>query len=251
MGFNVVTRYALRVPSQSHGCTPHQPSAERMLIHQRQNQLQDRYQNNRCSTKINLKVDDEEDVVELEESQSSSKNDSSSTKPTGNIVAKVLEQIFDPIISSPLFATFLFWLPFVANDKLRFRASNFLSKYLDLTIAIPVTGVCLIFAVPYLSYQNRLLDIDIAQGITEQALKQLREARSAQISSSGDDYEFKMALENYEYVLKQEISLRSIAPGIQVPNAPNDPSVREGDVSAVKTFLNMEFSNDGNLQNLE
>jgi len=206
---------------------------------------------------MHLKVDDEEvneqiNNVEGEENPSSSKNEpTAKTNSQRNIIASVLEQIFDPIISSPLFATFLFWLPFLANDKLRHRISNFLSKYLDLTIAIPVTCVCLVFAVPYLSYQNRLLDIELAQGTTEEALSQLREARSAQISSIGNDSDFQMALENYEYVLTEEITLRSIAPGIPVPNAPNDPSIREGDVAAVKTFLNMEFSNDGHLQSIE
>eukprot|EP00979_Chaetoceros_neogracilis_P010005 scaffold2351_cov254-Chaetoceros_neogracile.AAC.12 len=94
-------------------------------------------------------------------------------------------------------------------------------------------------------------DIELAQGTTEEALSQLREARSAQISSIGNDSDFQMALENYEYVLTEEITLRSIAPGIPVPNAPNDPSIREGDVAAVKNFLNMEFSNDGHLQSIE
>lgn len=240
--FSLVMGFTPKVPPL-YCCNPnrHRRCHVRTPIRQHDKQPQLRYHDHQYSV-IRSKVDDEEKNIESDAELDDMV--SSSTKSRKGI----LEQILDPIISSPFFATFLFWLPFLGNEKLRFRASNFLSKYLDLTIAIPVTGVCVVFAVAYISYQNRLLDIELAQGTTSEALKQLREARSAQISYSGvDDSNFQMALKNYEYVLREEIEMRTIVPGIRVPNAPNDPSEREEDVAAAKTFLRMKFSDDGDL----
>lgn len=164
----------------------------------------------------------------------------------------IIDLIIDPILTSPFFATFLFWLPFLANDKLRHRVTTFLSTYLDLTIAIPTTGICLILAVMYLSYQNRLMDIRLAQETTEQALATLKEIRSAQISYNDvNPREFEMALENYEYVLRQELALRCIVPGVKVPNAPCDPFDREEDAAAVKMFLGMCITKDGKLETID
>jgi len=229
-------------------CNPHRHRRchVRTPIRQHEKQLQVRYHDYKYSVRRG-KIDDEEENIESDGDAELDDMSSSTNSKKGN-VAGILEQILDPIISSPFFATFLFWLPFLGNAKLRFRASNFLSKYLDLTIAIPVTGVCFVFAVAYISYQTRLLDIELAQGTTSESLKQLRKARSAQISYSGVDdsnvKKFQMAVENYEYVLREEIELRSIAP---FPSAPNDPSEREEDIAAVKTFLRMKFSDDGEL----
>jgi hypothetical protein len=164
-----------------------------------------------------------------------------------------IDLIIDPIISSPFFATFLFWLPFFANDKLRHRVATFLSTYLDLTIAIPTTGICIIFVIFYQSYQNRLMDIELARQTTQQALTTLKEIRSAQISYNNvvDPKEFQMALENYEYVLRQELGLRYIVRGIvKVPNAPFDPLDREEDAAAVKMYLGMRITKDGELEPL-
>lgn len=160
-----------------------------------------------------------------------------------------MDLIIDPILTSPYFATFLFWLPFLANDKLRHRIATFLSIYLDLTIAIPTTVICIVFALLYLSYQNRLVDIDLARQTTEQALVRLKEIRSAQISYNDvDPREYQMALENYEYVLRQELDLRYIVPGIKVPNASHDPLDREEDVAAVQMFLGMRITKEGKLE---
>lgn len=187
-------------------------------------------------------------------SSSSSSTSTTSSSSKSNNWIHLLEQMLDPIISSPFFATFLFWLPFLANDKLRHRVSIFLSTYLDLNIALPVTAVGTIFAVLYLSYQNRLVDIELAQQTTEEALAALKEIRSAQISFSGgggvNPEEFQRALENYEYVLRQELMLRSILPGVKVLDAPNDPFEREEDVVAAKMFLGMRITRDGKLEPL-
>jgi hypothetical protein len=235
----LVMGFTPKVPLIS--CNPHRnrrcPVRTPIRQHEKQLQVRHHYQN----SVIRSKVDDDEKKIE---NDAEIHDMSSSTNERKGI----LEQILDPIISSPFFATFLFWIPFIGNAKLRLRASNFLSKYLDLTIAIPVTGVCVVLAIAYVSYQNRLLDIELAQGTTSEALKQLRKARSAQLSYSGvDDSKFQMALKNYEYVLREEIEMRSIAKGIRVPNAPNDPSEREEDIVAIQTFLSMKFSDDGDL----
>lgn len=165
----------------------------------------------------------------------------------------IFEEILDPIISSPYFATFLFWLPFLANDRLRNRVSNFLAQYLDLSIALPVFAIGSIVGVVYLSYQTRLMDIEYAQSTTEDALRQLREARAAQMSGSQArevlEMDYQKALESYEYVLRQELELRSFA-GMKV-NAPNAPSEREEDLQAITTLLNMKISEDGNLEMLD
>ena len=188
---------------------------------------------------------DKEDTSENEQE----KNDQAAPIQKTNI----FEEIFDPIISSPYFATFLFWLPFLANDRLRNRVSNFLAQYLDLSIALPVFAIGSIVGVVYLSYQTRLMDIEYAQSTTEDALRQLREARAAQMSGSQAkevlEMDYQRALENYEYVLKQELELRSFA-GMKV-NAPNAPSEREEDLQAITTLLNMNISEDGNLEMLD
>ncbi|GFH52191.1 predicted protein [Chaetoceros tenuissimus] len=188
---------------------------------------------------------DKEDKSENEQE----KNDQAAPIQKTNI----FEEIFDPIISSPYFATFLFWLPFLANDRLRNRVSNFLAQYLDLSIALPVFAIGSIVGVVYLSYQTRLMDIEYAQSTTEDALRQLREARAAQMSGSQAkevlEMDYQRALENYEYVLKQELELRSFA-GMKV-NAPNAPGEREEDLQAITTLLNMKISEDGNLEMLD
>jgi len=160
--------------------------------------------------------------------------------------------IIDIIIESPLFTSFLFWAPFIFNPKLRLRFTNFLSKYLDLSIAVPVFGVGTIVAVLYVSYQNQLVDIGLASETTEESLRVVREIRRAQmtggarrnIDNNGDDgavsieKEYEMALENYGYALGEELQLRNtfLTLPVKIPNAPEGP-----DRAAAKQFLGMEI----------
>jgi len=201
------------------------------------------------------KDDDESDgdsSVDVESSEDDSKT-SEDTNPSSSGQTNIFEQIFDPIISNPLFPTFLFWLPFVANDKLRKRFSYFVSTNLDLRIAVPVSGACLVGAVLYLVYQDRVYGIELAMSRTAEALKQLRGARTAQISYGGgssDDDEYKMALENYEHFLREELELRLVVPGLKVPNVPGAPAEREEDRAAVRQFLGMEITEAGDLERI-
>ena len=155
--------------------------------------------------------------------------------------------IFESIWESPFFSVFLFWVPFVANEKLRRRFANFVSAYLDLRIAIPVSIVGIVGAVIYVSYQNRLLDIELASNTTEESLRILREVRKAQMTASGGksvEREFEMALENYDYTLREELKLRytfAMLP-LKVPDAPEGP-----DRAAAKQFLGMEIDDAGDL----
>ena len=122
-----------------------------------------------------------------EEQEASSSEIESNDKHDDNkdYYAQKIESIIDPIISNPLFGNFLFWLPFVANPKLRLRARTFLNENFDLTIAGPVTGVGICIATLYWIYSNRLIDIELATGRTEEALRLVRQEKMSQFLGNG------------------------------------------------------------------
>jgi hypothetical protein len=155
--------------------------------------------------------------------------------------------MFESMWESPLFATFLFWVPFVANPRLRYRFSTFVSENIDLTIAIPVSVLGIAVAIGFVSYQNRLADIEVARYATEDTLRILRGLRSAQMTGSGGENiegEYEMALKKYDDALRGEVKLRNSLKSLPF-KAPNDT---EGpDIAAAKQFLGIETNNEGDL----
>jgi len=196
-----------------------------------------------CRDNISLRTKQEEEDDDEYEYDEKEENEELSPIPK-----QQQPNIFESIWESPIFPSFLFWVSFVANPKLRERFANFVSKYLDLSIAIPVSVVGVVVVVTYVTYQNQLLDIELASGTTEESLTVLRGIRKAQMTASGGDTiekEYESALENYEYTLKKELKLRNtfIMLPWKIPNAsPEGP-----DRAAAKQFLGMEIDESGDL----
>jgi len=155
--------------------------------------------------------------------------------------------MFESMWESPLFATFLFWVPFVANPRLRYRFSNFVSENINLTIAIPVSVLGIAVALGLVSYQNRLADIEVARYATEDTLRIVRGLRSAQMTGSGGENiggDYEKALKQYDDALREEVKLRNSLKALPF-KAPNDG---EGpDTAAAKQFLGMETNDEGDL----
>jgi len=112
---------------------------------------------------------------------------------------------------------------------------------------------------------NRVRDAAIRR---EEALKQLRQIKSLQLStipstissgvttlsssssiqsSSPSTDQVKVALEAYEEALKEEMDLRTILPGVRIV-APNDPERREEDIAAAKQFLGWDLTQDEDVE---
>lgn len=196
------------------------------------------------ATSINDNDNDNDEDNEIENENTNGK---------GNNIGSFVEDLFDPIISSPLFANFLFITPFVANPTLRARASNFYNTNFDPTIATPAACVAIVGAVVYLLHSGRVMDVDLARGRTEDSLRVLREVRAIQLGagdSSSSDQE--LATEAYESALREELELRRIAPSIRIPGLPGDhPSDTEEHRSAVRQFLRLEITENGDLITME
>jgi len=102
-------------------------------------------------------------------------------------------------------------------------------------------------AIGFVSYQNRLADIEVARYATEDTLRILRGLRSAQMTGSGGENiegEYEMALKKYDDALREEVNLRNSLKSLPF-KAPNDT---EGpDIAAAKQFLGIETNNEGDL----
>lgn len=66
-------------------------------------------------------------------------------------------------------------------------------------------------------------------------------------SSSPSTDQVKVALEAYEEALKEEMDLRTILPGVRIV-APNDPERREEDIAAAKQFLGWDLTQDEDVE---
>jgi len=81
------------------------------------------------------------------------------------------------------------------------------------------------------------------------SLKFLREVKAAQLDSSVDPLnkpskeKVRAAVADYEMALKEELSLRTIIPGVRLV-APNDPKKKEEDISAAKQFLGLDLRDE-------
>lgn len=138
----------------------------------------------------------------------------------------------------------------------------------------PALGSFLFIAVVFSLLQIRINQVGDAASRREEALKQLRKVKSAQLSTipstsdeadasssstipitttaptTNDDSapikapstsEVKAALQAYEDALKEELNLRTIIPGIRIV-APNDAQRREEDIAAAKQFLGWDLA---------
>lgn len=99
---------------------------------------------------------------------------------------------------------------------------------------------------------------DASERRTE-ALSTLRQVKSAQLDSTESSpkisqEEVAKAVEAYKFALEEELTLRTIIPGVRIV-APNDPKREEADIAAAKQFLGIDLNiedrsiddNDGNV----
>jgi hypothetical protein len=90
-------------------------------------------------------------------------------------------------------------------------------------------------------------------------LSTLRQVKSAQLDSTESSpkisqEEVSKAVEAYKFALEEELTLRTIIPGVRIV-APNDPKREEADIAAAKQFLGIDLNiedgsvndNDGNV----
>lgn len=95
--------------------------------------------------------------------------------------------------------------------------------------------------------QLRINAIGNAARKREEALNTLRQVKMAQLDTSNSnlmptEQDVKAATEAYEDALDQELSLRTIIPGVRIV-APNDPKQKEEEISAARQFLGREIDN--------
>ena len=81
-----------------------------------------------------------------------------------------------------------------------------------------------------------------------QALNNLKQVKSAQLGQSDlskrpTDTEVNNAVSAYKFSLEEELTLRTIIPGVRIV-APNDPKRTEADVAAAKQFLGLDLEAD-------
>jgi hypothetical protein len=93
--------------------------------------------------------------------------------------------------------------------------------------------------------QIRINAIGNAARKREEALNTLRQVKMAQLDLSTSalkptEQDVKAATAAYEYALDQELSLRTIIPGVRIV-APNDPKQKEEEISAARQFLGREL----------
>jgi len=79
----------------------------------------------------------------------------------------------------------------------------------------------------------------------QESLATLRQVKAAQLDASGtvgkpSEGEVQAAVGAYESALQEELTLRTIIPGVRIV-APNDPKRREEDIAAAKQFLDWDL----------
>lgn len=106
----------------------------------------------------------------------------------------------------------------------------------------------LVCAIVFSLLQLRIKNIGQAALRRNDALKSLREVKSAQLGSFDDpnkpsEDDVRAAVSEYEMALNEELRLRTIIPGVRIV-APNDPKTKEEDVAAAKQFLGFDLKDD-------
>mmetsp|Transcript_6085 Transcript_6085/g.7065 ORF Transcript_6085/g.7065 Transcript_6085/m.7065 type:complete len:281 (+) Transcript_6085:77-919(+) len=106
----------------------------------------------------------------------------------------------------------------------------------------------LVIAIVFGFLQLRIKNIGQAAIRRNDALKSLREIKAAQLGPADDPKrpsadDVRAAVADYEMALNEELSLRTIIPGVRIV-APNDPKSKEEDVAAAKQFLGRDLKDD-------
>mmetsp|Transcript_2184 Transcript_2184/g.3071 ORF Transcript_2184/g.3071 Transcript_2184/m.3071 type:complete len:267 (+) Transcript_2184:96-896(+) len=144
------------------------------------------------------------------------------------------------------------------------------SQTFEPVVNVPALISCLVIAVTFSLLQIRINAVGDAAERRKEALRTIRRLKSAQLdgevnqvttsssfkqsslptakslpSSYPGGEKLKLAVDAYRNALNEELSLRTIIPGVRIA-APNDPLGSEGqeDIAAAKIFLGLDLSNE-------
>jgi heme/copper-type cytochrome/quinol oxidase subunit 4 len=136
--------------------------------------------------------------------------------------------------------------PFTTSSLLTSEAVQTASQTFEPQVNTPALSAFLIIAVVFSLLQFRInKERDASERRTE-ALNTLRQVKSSELDAENrrpSEEEVAAAVASYKYALEEELSLRTIIPGIRIV-APNDPKRTEKDIAAAKQFLDMDLEAD-------
>jgi len=123
-----------------------------------------------------------------------------------------------------------------------------MSQTFEPQVNTPALFSFLVIAIVFSLLQLRINQVREAATRRDDALKSLREIKAAQLGSPDDpnrpsDEYVRAAVTEYEKALNDELSLRTIIPGVRIV-APNDPKTKEKDIAAAKQFLGYDLNDD-------
>lgn len=112
----------------------------------------------------------------------------------------------------------------------------------------PALSAFLIIAIVFSLLQFRINSVRDASERRNEALNNLRQVKAAQLgdgdlSKRPTDAEVDKAVSAYKFSLEEELTLRTIIPGVRIV-APSDPTRTEADVAAAKQFLGLDLEAD-------
>jgi len=114
----------------------------------------------------------------------------------------------------------------------------------------PALSSFLIISIVFGLLQQRINSVSAAAKRRSEALESLRKVESLQLSVSDKDRpteaDVVRAKAAYESALKNELSLRTIIPGVRIV-APNDPKREEDERAAAKRFLGWDDEDFGDI----
>ena len=115
----------------------------------------------------------------------------------------------------------------------------------------PALSSFLIISIVFGLLQQRINSVSTAAKRRSEALESLRKVESLQLSVSDEDRpteaDVVRAKAAYESALKNELSLRTLIPGVVRIVAPNDPKREEEERAAAKRFLGWDDEDFGDL----
>lgn len=117
-------------------------------------------------------------------------------------------------------------------------------------VNVPALSSFLIISIVFGLLQQRINSVSTAAKRRSEALESLRKVESLQLSVSDKDRpteaDVVQAKAAYESALKNELSLRTLIPGVRIV-APNDPKREEDERAAAKRFLGWNDEDFGDL----
>lgn len=117
-------------------------------------------------------------------------------------------------------------------------------------VNFPALSSFLIISIVFGLLQQRINSVSTAAKRRSEALETLRKVESLQLSVSDEDRpteaDVLQAKAAYESALKNELSLRTIIPGVRIV-APNDPKREEDERAAAKRFLGWDDEDFGDI----